>query len=631
MNKYRQILTGVLAITCLTFISSCKNFLDEELTTSESTQSFETQEGLDALVTGMYQTLRFHFNYVWAYTTTNYGTDEMAIGNDATEGAYNDYTSALNSASGYGVSIVWDNMYGGIASANTVIANVPKYYDPSADTYNTRLGEGYFIRAFNYFKLVRQYGGVPLKLTPSTAPETEFTRSTAEECYAQIISDFEQAYNLLPQTPAQTGRITKWAAAHFLAKAHLFRASELYSDWNSAYVDDDLDAVIKYAKEVIAAHPLCSDFVELWDFKEVDGANETVSEVVLSAQFSDNTDTQGRYGNQIHLYYPSIYQNMAGLARDISGDREFSRMRSTNYALDVYDRVNDSRFWKSFITSYRCNNPTGAPTWGTYAPEGKSSTDKKFAGGEEAIRYIVNSAGDNRYTSTNINYRAPHMFVRYFAGEAQSYLGNHGNCSSYTTKARFIALSKFRDGSRSSIASQFGRRDGILARSAEDYLMIAEAYGRQGSYSEALPYINTLRERAGYTEGEDRSKHVDGGQSYKTNSNITIAGDGGYGKGFAVYSETNTYWESNNLEGQETTASTKNAMKIASVNDILNSGNEFYNVLGSTSDADKFLCFILNERSRELMGELMRWEDLARTKTLESRWKIFKLLPNRFS
>lgn len=612
MNRF--IRYGILGMSLgLCSLQSCKKgFLEENLVTSLSTDDFKTQQGLDALVTGMYQSLRFHFNYEWAYTTTEYGTDEFEVGGDRTMEMWNSYSSNLNSQTAHAQNI-WDNMYGNINSANIVIQNVPLYYGEGADK-NTRLGEGYFMRAFDYFKLVKQYGGVPIKLTPSTTVEREFTRNTEKEVYQQIIDDFTNAYNNLPETPAATGRITKYAAAHFLAKAYLYRASELYDSWNSDTKQADLQNAVKYADIVINSghYSLAPNYSDLWDFETVDGPNEQLSEIILAAQFSNNTATQGRYGNQIHLYYPAVYQNLPGMQRDIPGDREFQRMRSTDYILDVFDRVNDSRFWKSFKTSYLCNKPSGAPKWtADYAPTTADIGQPKFAGGQESIRYIVNSAGDTRYTADNINYRAPSMYVRYFSGQANNYKGGHGNY----TASQYVALSKFMDGSRSTVASQFGQRDGILARLAETYLIAAEAYGRLGDYDKALPYINKVRDRAAYKDGEDRSFYVDGGVAYKNNSAANAAT-------YVSYSDKNTYYESNNLP-ETTTGSTLSAMHLNSTSDIFNSKHDFYDVLGVSSNADKFLCFILNERSRELAGELMRWEDLARTKTLIKRDKAF--------
>jgi hypothetical protein len=611
-NLTKYIYGAALATSIMIVPTSCKkDFLEENQITSLNTEDFKTTTGLDGLVIGMYQSLKFHFNYTWAYTTTNYGVDEFTAGGDRTEQMWNSYDANLNSFSGDAAS-VFDNMYGNINSANIVIENVPQYYDGASK--NVRLGEGYFMRAFDYFKLVRQFGGVPLKLSQSTTVQYEFNRNSAKEVYAQVISDFLKAYDLLPATAPETGRITKWAAAHFLAKAYLFRASELYNDWNSDTKTDDLNNAVKYADLVIntSGHTLATNFSDLWNFTTVDGPNEMNKEVILAAQFSNNTATQGRYGNQVHLYYPSVYQNLPGMQRDIPGDREFQRMRSTDYALDVYDRVNDSRFWKSFKTSYLCNRPSSAPLWtAATAPNASLVGKPKFAGGEESIRYVVNNAGDTRYTSTNITLRAPNMFVRYFAGQPENFQGGHGNYG----VSQYVALSKFMDGSRNAVASQFGQRDGILARLAETYLIAAEAYGRLGNYGAALPYINRVRERAAYKDGENREAYVDGGVAYKNNTAANTAP-------LVSYSDKNTYYESNNIAAP-TTANTLPSMRINSIGDILNSNREFYSRLGVASDADKFLTFILNERSRELMGELMRWEDLARTKTLVKRTAIF--------
>ena len=643
MKVNRILFAALMASVTGSSITSCsESFLDENLTTQHSTDRFKTQEGLDELVTGAYQKLKFKFNYIWGIQCYNMGVDEFTDANNVIP-AWNHYSQDLNSSENAANQPIWDNYYGLVEPANILIQNIPQYYNQSSPTYNTRLGEAHFLRAYAYFELVKQFGGVPLKLVPSTSAETYFTRNSAEEIYTQVIADFGEAYRLLPDKGESIGRINKYAAAHFLAKAHLFRASELYSDWNSNYVASDLDAVIQYGSEVVDAHPLCSDYVELWDYEQPNGANEKVSEVILAAQFSNDESTWGRYGNQMHLYYPAVYQgnDIGGCKRDISGGREFSYVSATEYTMQVFDRVNDSRFWKSFITCYGANETKSAPTWTAedmpYAPAGVKEGDKRFSGGELGMKYIVNDPGDNRYEKYP---NAPaytvlkdgkmcntYTYVRYFKGQEHSWNVNEktGNYYDIIPHKRSVALSKFRDGYRVSIASQFGTRDAIIARSADDVLMVAEAYIRKGeaNYDKAIEWMNKLRERAGYKAGEDRSKNVDGGQAYKNNPYCSGKG-GGHSSEGAIYWEENTYYESNNIE-QETTASTKTTMKLNSVSDVYNSTVDvpIYNELGCTSNADKMMCFLLNERTRELCGELQRWEDLARTKTLDARWHKF--------
>lgn len=642
INKllFAAILTSVMGGS----ITSCsESFLDEELKTQYSTDRFKTQEGLDELVTGAYQKLKFKFNYIWGIQCYNMGVDEFTDANNVIP-AWNHYSQDLNSSENAANQPIWDNYYGLVEPANILLQNLPQYYNTSSPTYNTRLGEAHFLRAYAYFELVKQFGGVPLKLEPSTSAETYFTRNSEEEIYTQVISDFGEAYRLLPERGESVGRINKYAAAHFLAKAHLFRASELYSGWNGNYVSSDLDAVIQYGSEVVDAHPLCNDYVELWDYQQPNGANEKVSEVILAAQFSNDESTWGRYGNQMHLYYPSVYQgnDIGGCKRDISGGREFSYVSATEYTMQVFDRVNDSRFWKSFITCYGANETKSAPEWTEedmpYAPAGVNKGDKRFKGGELGMKYIVNNPGDNRYEEYP---NAPaytalkdgkmcntYTYVRYFKGQSHSWNLSEktGNYYNIIPHKRSVALSKFRDGYRVSIASQFGTRDAIIARSADDVLMVAEAYIRKGeaSYDKAIEWINKLRNRAGYADKEDRSKNVDGGQAYKNNPYCSGKG-GGHSDEGAIYWDKNTYYESNNMEGAETTASTKSAMKLNSVADVYNSAVDtpIYNELGCTSNAEKMMCFLLNERTRELCGELQRWEDLARTKTLDNRWHKF--------
>ena len=191
MNLYKQIGLGLCFFTLGCNICSCSDFLDEELTTEQNTDYFNTSEGIDALNVSLYYNLRFHFAKEWACATTNAGTDEFRVGGDGSNASWNNYDGNFQSqivSNSTNMYDVWDGMYIGINNANLLLSKVESdsYMGPNKKTY---IGEAYFLRGFNYLKLVSQYGGVPLKLSPSVTPEREFTRATTEGTLAQVISD----------------------------------------------------------------------------------------------------------------------------------------------------------------------------------------------------------------------------------------------------------------------------------------------------------------------------------------------------------------------------------------------------------------------------------------------------------
>ena len=174
---------------------------------------------------------------------------------------------------------------------------------------------------------------------------------------------------------------------HFLAKAYLYRSSEINSSWNSSTIAADLAAAVTLCDAVISRHPLASDFKSLWNFTGINSANETLPEVILSAQLTNDVTTNLGTGNTQHLYFVSRYDIQDQLARDLTGDRPFSRLATTYYDYRLYDMVNDSRFWKSFRTKSALNG--AAPV----APNVK---------GDLGIMFVINQPGDTRFPLSKI-------------------------------------------------------------------------------------------------------------------------------------------------------------------------------------------------------------------------------------
>ncbi len=605
MKKYimHNVKLVVVAFT-MGLLASCSDFLNEELTTQRNTDYYKTEEGIQSLAIGAYyQVLDSPFSGEIMFSMCNSGTDEFHIGGDASNGVWNAYDSGLKSvvpvinSNTVATDRLWNEMYLGIGLANLLIQSATDIASTNEAIKKRSLGEGYFLRAYNYLRLVRQYGAVPLKLIPSTTVELEFTRDPVQNVLQQVIDDFTKAYNLLDNAGAPA-KITKDAAAHFLAKAYLTRASEINDSWNSDTKKADLQQVVKLAEEVIGNHPLASNFGDLWNYTGPDGANEFLNEIILSAQFTADKATAG--SNFQHVVFTARYDDLPQMKRDLTGMRPYSRLAATYFIYGAYDMVNDSRFWKSFRTKHRLNNPAGG----------------YYVKGDLGIMYVINQPGDTRFpTIANQNTivyektgkTIPNVYVAYSRETNKSLL----------TDKRFPSLSKHFDAARTAINDTRGLRDEIVARSAETYLMAAEAKIRlakmgSGSYADALPYINVIRARAAYKNGEDRAAYTDGGAAYPKSELVWDNND-------RSFMPENSYYESNNIP----VSTAETSLNITSTTALPAQDEAIISKLGYTSEYDRMLCLVLNERSRELVGEFLRWEDLSRTKTLVARAKAY--------
>ncbi len=142
-----------------------------------------------------------------------------------------------------------NNPYTRIKQINIFLAEIDKYGLPE-NLRKELKGQMLFWRAFQYFDLVRLYGGVPIILEPQNPIVTdgdasiEVPRSKSSEVIDQVVTDLDAAMTLLPPkwgASEDWGRITSGAAAAFKGRVLLTWASPLFNRnddktrWQRAY------------------------------------------------------------------------------------------------------------------------------------------------------------------------------------------------------------------------------------------------------------------------------------------------------------------------------------------------------------------------------------------------------------
>lgn len=224
-----------ILISGLFFTAACS----EDFLEPDSRENVDEEHSDDVfepvmLVNGVYGMLT-DWNYAFAWLgVTEIISDNADKGSAPTDGGTDklildnlEHTSATPSGSS-----MWQHFYKTIGRASVSIKYTEEYGLTDEAYKNRLIGEAKFLRALNYFWLVRMFGDCPIQELDN--PESWTVRAPKAEVYALIEQDLLDAIASLPNkvdyAPADLGRATKGAAQGLLAKVYLYQEK-----WQQAY------------------------------------------------------------------------------------------------------------------------------------------------------------------------------------------------------------------------------------------------------------------------------------------------------------------------------------------------------------------------------------------------------------
>lgn len=222
MKTFRNKLI-MIAASLLFMVSGCnQEWLEPDpLSFYSPENALVDKQGVEALLTTCEHLMRREYTIPQIRIELTMSDIATAAGS-----AFNDYVANIYPSSGilsnawYNIQPYWEEWYTVIKYANTVISRIDDIEFSSEEEKNAVLGRAHFFRARSYYRLVFQFGDVPLVLEEITTPRLDFHTYTRESILGKMKADLEQYAPSLP-AEAPGGTINRDAAYHLLTKINL--------------------------------------------------------------------------------------------------------------------------------------------------------------------------------------------------------------------------------------------------------------------------------------------------------------------------------------------------------------------------------------------------------------------------
>ena len=337
MKNYKFTFLIILGI----LFTSCS--LEEEPPFLANENVYSSASNATSALFGVYEAMvqyEYYGNEFLFLTNVNSGLMVSRRTGNNNSNSYNSTLSSLKPSSGLvAIENSWTGIYQTIGRTNEIINSATASENPSTPDeliINDVIGQAYFVRAFNYFNLVRLWGEVPLRVTPTTTETVHLAKSPIEAIYAQIIIDVKRAQQLMNGAVA-SGTPKPQAADMLLSKVYmtLATASSAIQDSSLNYWQLAYDEAIK----VYGAYSLHDSYDNL--FLGTNGNNTAESIFELQSVVGASLD-------HTRAFTPNWYTTAATFG--------WFKINIENYDLHAVTYPNDPRLATTYVSTWTRGN-----------------------------------------------------------------------------------------------------------------------------------------------------------------------------------------------------------------------------------------------------------------------------------
>jgi len=382
----------------------------------------------------------------------------------------------------------WEIPYKTVRKLNEFIERVPDSPVGDAAFVKQRVAEARFLRAFEYFSMVKRYGGVPLITSVQNIDDPEDIlfpkRNTEQEIYDFVLSEMDAIVTDLPEEyeSSDYGRPTKYAALALKCRAALYAAS--IAQFGTVQLDglagiNNSLANSYYQKSYDAANQIInSGIYALYNMDEDKTTNfrnvfmvEKNSEAIFVRQHDANSRDAGGNGSNYDFMqspYPNGWEEGNLDAPYLEMVEEFEHIDGTSGKLDR--------------TAIQQGLWTTEELW--------ANKDPRFF----ATFYTMNTL----WKGSKIDYRYGILTPDGTVVTTGSYNGILARGLNYHRRAAGFGVLKYLDETYNNTDwNSSSKIDWIVFRYAEILLNYAEAAFELEKPNDALEVVNQIRVRAG--------------------------------------------------------------------------------------------------------------------------------------